>query len=490
MAVKNLKVITPFYWIPPIYTANSKMTVERSDGTIDDISDILMSWKIEDGVTSGVGIFEFTVPNPGEIYSNAWTGMEIFRYYCEYAGGVPTTLRFRGRIEKPSKQGNTVKVTGRSEALFVHDQSINKTYTGVDAGYIVKDLFDTYGQSRYDTSGINVNTGVLLTLTFGDTPFGDVLESVCTASGYDCYVDANLVVQFFLAGSQLNVDEAIVHENNLMEVGDFASDLSFIKNKIRVIGGIVDGVQIIYTANDTASQTAYGIRRETINDDGIITFTAAQDLAEYIKTEKKNPPITGEVKALLMATIQPGQNINISAPLDGIAPGNYRIVHYKLEGGDSGDYTTVTINKEPKRISHVIKDRIQRENKTTKASENPYDLDFSIVEFFDAFVGTLNNVTIASGALKVTTGYATGTWTSPVYRTIDGQNISKIRVSLNGTDLPNVRILLSTAGGAGTFEPDNNEYVAVSGGNAIVLQLVMTGTTAEVGSFKIQYSTT
>ena len=42
-AVRSLKTITPKVWIPPIYTANFKVTVERSDGTIDDITDIFFN---------------------------------------------------------------------------------------------------------------------------------------------------------------------------------------------------------------------------------------------------------------------------------------------------------------------------------------------------------------------------------------------------------------------------------------------------------------
>jgi len=285
MPVRNLRSLKPQIWVPPIYSANWKMTVERSNGSVDDITDLIISAQIEDGVTEGIGSFEFEIPNPNETYTSAWTGMEIFRYYCDYAGGTPTSLRFRGRIEKPSKRDSNVKVTGRSEALFVHGQDVYKTYVAQDAGVIMKDLFDTYGESRFDTSEIDTSTGILLTLTFADVPFFDVVQAVGIAAGYDCYVAPDLVVEFFIAGSRTNSGEGIVHDMNLIRVGDFAPDLSFVKNQIRVNGGVIDGVQVFFTANDrdsqngTSSTPAYGIRRETINDDGIITFAAAKDAA-------------------------------------------------------------------------------------------------------------------------------------------------------------------------------------------------------------------
>ena len=48
MAVKSIKTIRPKVWVPPIYSTNYKVTVERDDGTIDDITDILINLKIED----------------------------------------------------------------------------------------------------------------------------------------------------------------------------------------------------------------------------------------------------------------------------------------------------------------------------------------------------------------------------------------------------------------------------------------------------------
>ena len=41
--VRSFKTIKPQVWIPPIYSANYKVTIERSDGTIDDITDILLN---------------------------------------------------------------------------------------------------------------------------------------------------------------------------------------------------------------------------------------------------------------------------------------------------------------------------------------------------------------------------------------------------------------------------------------------------------------
>jgi len=488
-AVKTLKTIIPKVWVPPIYSANYKVTVERTDGTIDDITDILLSLKIEDGVTQGIGNFEFEIPNPNETYSNVWNGMEIFRYYCDYAAGTPTTLRFRGRVEKPSKRNNNVLVTGRSESLFVHGQNVHKDYVNKDVGYIVKDLFDTYGQDRYDVSEIDVSTGTTVTMTFSDIPFWDVIESICLASSYDCYVSCNLIVKFFASGSITNTTDGIVHDYNLIEVGDFAPDLSFIKNQIRVIGGTIDGVQVIYTANDSTSQTTNGIRREVINDDGIITYDSAKELAEFILAEKMDPPIIGEVKGLLLATIQPGEKIRLSSPLENIPPATYEIITYTNEIGDEGLYTTVKINKESKRVSHIFKERIQREHRRTDSSSNVDDLDYSEIELFNADAGTHSTTEVTNGVLK-TTGGASGTWISASYGPGDNRIVKNVKVDLVGENLPGVSIQISYDSGNTYISVEKGKLRSIGLGESLIIKLVFSSATTQINSMVVQYSMT
>jgi len=489
MATRSLKSIKPKVWIPPIYSANYKVTVERSDGTIDDITDILFNLKIDDMTTSGIGSFEFEIPNGDEKYTSVWNGMEIFRYYCDYAGGTATTLRFRGRIERPSRRRSRLFVRGRSEALFVQGQGISKNYVNKDIGFIIKDLFNSYGQSRYDTGGINVSTGIIVTMTFRGMAFWDAIETVCASSGYDCYVAAGLTIEFFENGLRTNTDEGIVHDYNLIEVGDFTPDLSLIKNQIRVIGGTVDGVRVRYTANDTSSQDTYGIRREEIIDDGILTLAAAKELAEAILLERKNPPIIGKVKGLLLATIQPGEKIRLSSPMEGLSPSTYSIISYSHEIGQEGLYTTVSINKESRKISHVLKDRIQRENREFDASSNVDDLDYADIELFNTFSGTFSDTGISNGVLKLNAGKDTGYWVSPQYGPGDGRTIDQVKIDLVGENIPGVIIKVSTDGGAIYNSVNKNEAITFGVGNSIMVKLELNSGT-QINSLVAQYSMT
>ncbi len=490
MTTRSLRGITPVIWVPPTTGANWKVTVTRSDDSVDDITDILLMLKIEDGVTSSIGNFEFEIPNPNETYTNVWTGMEIFRFYCDYGGGVAATLRFRGRIEKPSNQNNNLKVTGRGESLFVQDRDVNATYTAQDGGYIVKDLFDTYDGGRFDTSSIDISTGVTLTLSFLDLPFWDAIESVCTAMGYDCYVDADLVVQFFLAGSITNEDEGIVHDSNLLEVGDFAPDVTFVKNQIKVIGGVVDGVQVMYTAVDLTSQTAYGIRPKTFNDDGLTNFDDVKENADYILADLKDPPTVGDVTGTMLATIKPGDKIRLSSPQENLPPAAYRISHFVHKITDGFPTTTVTVNKEAKRLSHVLKDRIQREHRLTDAAGNPNDLDFAEIELFNSASGSYSSTEISQGVLKMTTGNSSGSWTSAAIATANAKNVDEIRIGIVGDNLPGCTILVSADNGL-NYQTVGRDDVIIMGstGKAIKIKLNLAGSATQIDSVRIQYST-
>ena len=488
MAVRSLRKITPVIWIPPRYTANYKATVERSDGTVDDITDLLLHMRVEDGATSTIGNFEFEIPNPTEAYSGVWTGMEIFRYYCDYASGTPTTLRFRGRVEKPSARNNNILVTGRSEALFVQEQDIHESYSFKDLGYIIKHMFDTYGGGRYDTSGINVNTGVILTRDFLDIPFCDALEDVCAAAGYECYVSCNLVVEFFESGSRTNTTEGIVHDYNLLEVSDFAQDSQFIKNEIIVIGGMINGVQVRYTASNAASKTAHGVRSKKIVDEGITSFTAAKELATSMLADLMNPPVIGEVKGFMLATIQPGEKIRLSAPFDGLSPTTYPIISYKHEIGNSGLTTTVKINKEARTLSHILKDRIQVEDKKTSASGHRDDLDFSEIELFDSNVGYHSDTEITSGVLKLQTGKSTGTWISQVFAVTNTSTLTAVRVDLVGDDLPGATIEVSNDNGNNYTTVNRGAVLNMDIGTSILVKLTLS-TNTQIDSMTVQYST-
>jgi len=486
MAVRNIQSIKPQVWIPPQFSAIYKLEVVRADGSKDDLTDLAHSIEIEDGVTESVGRFSFELWNPNETYTGVWTGMEVVNYYSDY-GTTASTLRFRGRIEKVSYNDNKIKVTGRSESLKLLDITVTKQYEDADTGTILKDLITNYAT---DFTSTNVSTsGIDLSPKWYQKPFWECIQELCSAAGFDCYVDSALDFHYFEAGSVTNNNEGIVHTYNLIEVGEFAEDISLIKNRIIIYGANQKDTQLIYTAEDTASQTNYGIREQIINDENITNYTQAKDYADYLLAESKDPPIVGEVKGLLLATIQPGEKIRISSPLDNLPPGTYKAISYKHSISESGLFTTVSINKEPRRISHVIKDRIQQEYKKQDTSLNPYEMRQSYNFLFEIDSGTHISTEITEGVLKLQSGESTGNWTSSLRST--SSDVSEVYLILNGETLTGASIQVSGDDGNHLESISNLGKVTLSDskGSNLLVKVTITDTKTQIRSLSLLYKT-
>jgi hypothetical protein len=488
MAVVNLKHIKPFIWIPPEKGCEYKITVETSDGTVYDITDEILYNEVEDNVTESIGQFNFKLSNYDEKWTGIFTGNEIYRYYKDYAD-TATTLMFRGRIEKPAYSNTMLKCSGRSESKTFLGINVTESYITTETSVILKDLIATYGIGFTST---NVETStVSVTVNWSEKNFWDCVKELCTAAGFECYVDPSLDFNYFLTGSRQNSTDAQVHDNNLFEVSEFATDDADIKNRIKVYGAEIDGIQIMYTAEDAASQTAKGIKEDVVNDDNITTYDQAKDFGDFLLAKGLNPDKTGESTSVLLATVKPGEKVPISSPLDGIVLGYYETSGWKdvidMEGGLT---TTLKIYKEPRIVSHVMKTIIENASKTQNTSANPESMAYAYTFTFDDDTGTHSNTQIVSGVLKLTAGQVSGSWISPVR--VLTSNLDKCYMILNSTLITGVTVSVSGNGGI-DYEILSNKTlktISVAKGQNLYVKVEIADTTAtcEINSLSVQYS--
>lgn len=481
MAVRGARRRSIRTWIPPSTTAAYAITVERKDGTIDTITSLISSVKVEDHVTESIGNFSFHIYDPGETYTNAWTGAEIFRFYKDYAA-TATTLRFRGRIEKVSKQGNKLKCTGRSESLKYMNLTVSKAYAGVECSVILKDMIDNSGVTGFTYTNINTSS-VSLTVNWTEKPFWEAVQELCTATGFDAYVDSALDWHFFESGSVINTTEGVVHGYNLIEVEDFAVDQTLIRNKIVIYGAVIDGVQIIYTAQDTDSIATYGIKEEIINDENVTSYEQAVELGDYTLAEKLDPPEVGAVKSILLSSLQPGEKIRVSSPANKLPPGDYFTSGYEDEISlEAGKYfTKVYLNKEPRTVSHILKDRVEAENKAKNASINPFGMGNAYTFLFDEDVGTHSGTAITNGILS-----GIGTWISSNRGLTSDMN--EAYLILIGTVLSGATVSVSNDNGI-SYEAlsDKEKITLTDSGPNVRIKVVITDATTEIDSLSLMY---
>mgnify|MGYP007071601119 CR=1 FL=1 len=489
MAVINTRRMNPIFWIPPNTTTTYKLTVTRKDGTVDDITSLVRNFKINNGVTDGIGDFEAEVFNSGGEYSNKWTGMEVFMYYADY-DSTATTLRFRGRIEKPSYKDYTIKISGRSESFFIMEKNVNKSYSSVDTAAILLDLVNAYGDGRYGVDLIPASSGKTISIKWVDRPFWDAVQDLCNASGYDCYVDENLKFRYFLGGSVINRGEGAVHDLNIVETGEYLNDTTTIKNKVRVYGATIDGVQVMYTVNDESSQADYEVREQKINDDSITTKEEAKELGDLNLSSLTANPQIGTVRVVMLASVQPGEKIFMSDPDNNLVPNYYKISGFTHTYDETSFFTDLEINQSQKTVSNLFKDNISNILRNTDTSANPFDMDFSYIETFDVDSGTHSSTQIAGGALK-STG-ASGTWLSGSIDSFDDRYLNYASLVIKGSDLSNVAVSISADGGTNYFTLSSSSKTQITSNYAtsFIVKVVISSSTASVDSLSIQYTTT
>ena len=487
MPRRSTRKTKAFHWIPPPAMARPKIIVTRSDGTTEDnITDTAVEWEFEDGKTDVIGRFECKLWNNREQWTDIWTGMESVEMYCDYAAAA-TNKRFKGYIEKVKYHNNMITITGRSNGQVLVDKLVTYQASTKECSLILKAIIDlvnagvTYTNIKASTKSITVN--------WYEKPFLDCVKELCDSAGFDAYLDYDDDYHFFEVGTVVNNGEGIVHTYNMISIDEFADDITFVKNKVVVYGAVIDGIQIIKSAKDADSISTYNERKMIVNDDNITDETQAQEYADYLLAKNKDPPQIGEMTSFMLATIQPGENINLSAPTNNVSPGNYQILSYKHKFDTSkGFITTVKVNKEPRRFSHIISSLINANNQKNQTSSNPYAQENTYNFYFNSDSGTHSTTEITDGVLKPTG--ASGTWIS-TNRELD-TNLYSVSVVIVGETLTGAKIYVSGNNGLGWEEVANKNYLKISSalGAGLKVKVVFSSADTQVNSLSIQYKET
>jgi hypothetical protein len=285
-----------------------------------------------------------------------------------------------------------------------------------------------------------------------------------------------------------NENEGIYYDYNLLDVGDFGDDLSSVKNKVRIYGAVIDGVQFIYTAQDTISQGLYGTRVEIIDDENISDETQAKEVGDYWLSHLKDPVTVGEVKGLFLANLFPGQRIWVASPADTINDGLYQIQSYKHEIDFNRSLTTtVNVEKKPRTISHVLSNMIQSQQDLKQVSLNPEDMDYSYIFLFNTDTGTHDKTEITSGLLQLQAGQSSGTWISGAKNT--DADVTQCYIVAIGTGLDNATIYVSSDNGLNWLVCGNKSLASILSnyGRNLRVKVVISSASTQVDSLAVMY---
>jgi len=486
MAVRNIsslgrtKPIPVFVWIPPSYSPIHKIEIYDGSSTYD-VTDIMTKGEYSWGITGTIGKFEFVIDNSSQIYTDTFSLHNEVRVYMDYAS-TATTLRFKGKIERVSKKENTLVLTGRGPATKYMGKNVTYSATSTARSTILSNIISRYFNDL-TTTNLEADTGIS-TVNYFDRPFWEVVEDICSQGSYSAYIDTDFDFHYFLEGSRKNTTEAVVHEYNLIETGDFSPDASFVYNKIKVYGVEIGGNLTLTSAEDVTSQNTYGIRELKIDDSSITTQTQLQARADYELSLNKDPPTIGTIISLGLPTLTPGEQLRISDPFNGLNPGYYDVFEFTHKfSNDEPFITEVTIKKERSTIPGILKDRLKFESRVT--SINPHEMDYSWNFDFSTDTGTHSNTQIAGGVLSCTS--SSGTWISEM-REIDSP-VTLVEARINGNNLTNAEVWLSIDGGIifGQIGGPGTRESFEATGKKLQLKVNLFSSTSEVNGLALLY---
>ena len=434
-----------FIIIPRVFSPEWKVTITRTDGTIDDVTNDLMYCKYSLLATEGIGDFEVRVDNTDEKYGNLYTGTEIVKIYLDNSS-IAVTERFRGKIEKIQKKYSNghfqISFTGRHVSKELLEILVSKSYSNIEASVILTNLISNYlgggSQPGPYTSANVTNSGVNITIDFVDKPFWDCVRDLCNLSNCDCYVDKDKDFHFSTRNSILNTSE-VVWVGEIIDSTGLGDTTFDIRNRQRVYGVDNSGLPIVYTSDDTISQVTYGIiEGPLISDNSIKTIEEAKKRADGELVLYKEKKFQGDVIVYGFPDVNAGEKIWVSLTEQKIHS-TYRILQITQEFGhdvDVGFKSSIKIEKPIKDITYVIRDAQNSiSGKDKSKSLNPDQLKFSYNFPFDDSSNIENAIdcSVVDGKLILNTGKTYGIMTSVSLNTPD--TITQVEINYVGNYL-------------------------------------------------------
>lgn len=435
-----------FIWLPPDRSRPKwKVEIEGEDITSDCI----------DGyIRKDVGALDFfnisllngSKNNIGK-YNNKWSGGENVSIYMDY-DNPPTTKVFQGKLESGRRSlskmnGATFQISGRAFPEFADDDTRTITIDDV-LGHeailtVINDLNIVYGRTVI-TADLVENNGHIQKTT---TKISRILTGthiqmitiICIRLGYRFYVDTNGELFCFPIGNVKNDDEFITEGINLISINRFGFDSTVIKNEIAVVGQETENCLIVWTEFDISNQTVFWKKAKKIADNTVSTREQAFSTAKVFLEEGLLYTNNGSLICEGLPTLQPGQSFLISSRYCGIS-GYVEAESLVFRFSKTGGFLTdVTVNQHTKSLGNVFKLETE-ERKRLEMVKNPNNMKYSYHFTFSAETNLKNNISelsgliVSEGALKLLSGFDTGTMIS-LPLTLP-ETVTKVEVRMSG----------------------------------------------------------
>lgn len=479
MSTTSSKLSRGKIWLPKDRTISYVIEIDGTDVTND-----VISAEFTRGIFGVESPCKVTLIDSDGTYADTYSGGEVIEFKCDYVSGIIS--RWKGTLERPVKQfrdAYTLELVGSHYQSELLDITVTKEYTGSDTtDTILKELIDD-NLTGYTYTNVTSSTATP-TIKWNNKPFYDCVLDLCEVDGYDCYVDTDKDFHYFEQESIENTEEAIVWNDTLLQTFNFGADNLDVRNRITVYGEDETGLPVVYQANDSSSQTTYGIKEKVIKDTSIVSYNQAKDFGDAILTNEKEKANKGKFLCLLTPGINPGDMIWIAHPIQKIRD-TFRIVKYTHK--IPNEQTEITISKE-KSIPTLFKERKKAEL-ATENLVNPYSMTHSFNFNFDdedEYDSTLSsNIELSEGNLK-TDGATSGIMVSA--NRLENFNITAVHIKVVGEVIVGTTYEISTDNGS-TWEKVNidKKKILTDSGTHLRLKITLNSASTLIDSVVVMY---
>ena len=382
-----------------------------------DVSEYFKGGSVGIGSNTTFDIADIMLTNKDGVLTREFEQNDIMKIYADFDDA--STQIFEGRTNEPMYIMNSSVgfALGLDASGYASDASVkvNEVYeSGITVSDCFKELRDEYlpHHSSDNTNIVDIDTTVYP--AWSERPLINCFEDlmIWMDNNYFFYCDFNKKWHVFEKGSRTCYTEAAIYGDNMKkcELGD--GDFSAKRNRVTVYGQELEGIPMMYTAEDEDMQTTDGfIKGEVMTNNNLLTSSTVKDHAIAHLARLKTLEQHGTVNCLGMPTLRPGYRLLTINPYCNVS--DYRNVVDVTHNIGMGFYTDITVAEKEKGILSAFEDRIRREQEQI-AFKNRYNMKYAHVINFEgddtSELDTMHQTTVWDNnlmmALSQTSGYA------------------------------------------------------------------------------------
>lgn len=468
-----------FIWIPKKRPVRYGVTIDGES-----VFDRMIGCEFTHGIIGMESTCKIKLVDVAGGYAAKFTGGQEIIFYLDFSDG--TTAKWKGTVESPKTKVSTnyeLEINGTNYQSSLLDITVTESYNGnTSADAILKALISKYLEGYTSTNVLNSNT--YPTIVWSNKPFWDCILDLCEQAECDCYVDVNKDFHFFGKESINNDEEAFVWDDTIINIDNLGTESAGIKNRVIVYGEDSTGHQIFHQADDTDSQSTYGIKECIIQDKGVNSYDQAKEVAEAKLVELKEKATEGKIQGLIMPDLVLGAMHYVIYPPLKIHQ-RYRIVSIKHM---MPDFISEVIIAKEKSIPLVFKERRKAEIASVTIS-NPHRMKYTFNLPFDDYTGvdTLlsDHITIESGNLRVSGGFTEGNMISTTREC--SEDITSVYLLVDGDTLSGTKYYVKTDDGQSWASILPNTLTATTAGKKLTLKIALTSSNTTISGVTLQY---